>query len=296
MRLIIRGASAILILLLAACSASKKTADKKSAFNVTASGMQYMFGKDVKDGVNAKEGDFVEIHINTHYNDSLIFDSRQQNFNKPVTFPLSAPKFHGDLAEAIMMMSKGDSLVVKVAVDSIIAAKQKTQPWMKPGGFVTYRISLLSLKTQEQVNKENDAKTAGQLTADDNLLKDYFSKQNINPKKTASGLYYVITKEGSGAKPQPGQEVSVNYTGRLLNGTAFDSNTDPQFKHVEPFVFPIGRNRVIRGWDEGVALLNKGTKATFYIPSPLAYGANSPSASIPPNSILLFDVELIDIK
>ena len=88
----------------------------------------------------------------------------------------------------------------------------------------------------------------------------------------------------------------MNYTGRLLNGTSFDSNVDPQFKHQEPFSFMLGRNRVIRGWDEGLTLLNKGAKATFYIPSNLAYGPNSPSPAIPANSVLIFDIELIDIK
>ncbi len=279
-----------------ACSGSKKTTSKKNAFTKTASGMEYNLARDVKSGANAKEGDFVEIHIKTYYVDSLIFDSRANNFNKPVTFPLSNPKFHGDLAEAIMLMSAGDSIVARVAVDSIIAGKQKTQPWMKPGGVINYHISLLSIKTQEQVNKEADAANSNRLAADDQTLKEYFAKNNITAKKTSTGLYYVITKPGTGDNAKAGQTVYVNYTGRTLDGNVFDSSVDPKFKHAEPFAFLLGRNNVIRGWDECIALLNKGSKATLYIPSSLAYGTNSPNPAIPPNSILLFDVELVDAK
>jgi hypothetical protein len=226
----------------------------------------------------------------------LIFDSRKNNDGKPITFPLSELRFHGDLAEAIMMMSPGDSLIAKVLVDSIISGKQKVQPWMKPGGVITYYLKLESVKTQQQINKERDAEDATRNTADDAAIKDFFAKNNIKAQKTESGLYYFITKQGVGNNAKTDQTVYVNYTGRLLNGTSFDSNVDPQFKHQEPFSFMLGRNRVIRGWDEGLTLLNKGAKATFYIPSNLAYGPNSPSPAIPANSVLIFDIELIDIK
>ena len=88
----------------------------------------------------------------------------------------------------------------------------------------------------------------------------------------------------------------LNYTGKLMNGTLFDSNVDPKFNHVEPFSFPLGRGRVIRGWDEGIGYLKVGEKATLYIPSHMAYGANPPTDAIPPFSTLIFDVELVEIK
>lgn len=295
MKQIFYCACLVVVSMLAACSGSKKATSSKTSFTTSKSGMQYFLAKDLK-GTNAKDGDFVEIHINTHYGDSLIFDSRQNNGNKPVTFPLSAPKFHGDLAEALMLMSPGDSLVAQVAVDSIISANQRVQPWMKPGGFVTYRIYMLNVKTQEQVNKERDAGNSDRMALDDKALLEYFTKNNIKPNKTSSGLYYLITKNGEGDNAKAGQTVYVNYTGKTMDGNVFDSSVDPKFNHVEPFSFPLGKNNVIRGWDEGIALLNKGAKATLYIPSPLAYGANSPAASIPPNSILIFDVVLVDVK
>jgi len=284
------------LVLLAACSTSKK-GGKKTDYQKTASGMEYKMYRDNKTTTNAKETDFVELHIHTKYNDSLIFDSRANNNGKPVSFPVNKPRFNGDLAEALIMMSAGDSMIVKVPVDSIIAAQQKTQPWMKPGGKVTYIISMISVKTQEQVNKEKNMSNSEQFAIDDKIIFKYSADKRITGvQRTASGMYYTITQAGVGDKAKNGQTVYVNYTGRTLDGNVFDSSLDPKFKHVEPISFLLGKGNVIQGWDEGIALLNKGAKATLFIPSPLAYGKNSPMATIPANSILVFDVELVDLK
>ncbi|MBK7885670.1 MAG: FKBP-type peptidyl-prolyl cis-trans isomerase [Chitinophagaceae bacterium] len=86
----------------------------------------------------------------------------------------------------------------------------------------------------------------------------------------------------------------MNYTGKTLAGKVFDSNTDPQFQHVDPLVVNM-KGGVIRGWTDGLTLLKKGAKARFYIPSPLAYGAQGAGADIKPNEILIFDINVIDI-
>ena len=138
--------------------------------------------------------------------------------------------------------------------------------------------------------------TQAQRNADNGLLEQYFAKNQLHPSKTQSGLYYVIKQQGSGENAKPGKEVTVNYTGRLLNGKTFDSNTDPKFHHVQPFHFVLGMAEVIAGWDIGVQLLNVGSTATFYIPSALGYGPEGSGNVIPPNSILVFDVELTDIE
>jgi FKBP-type peptidyl-prolyl cis-trans isomerase FkpA len=130
---------------------------------------------------------------------------------------------------------------------------------------------------------------------EDNEIQAFLKANNLNATKTNSGLYYVITSEGKGDKPAMNDEVTMNYTGMFLDGNKFDSNIDSAFGHVSPFNFPLGVGRVIRGWDEGVALLKKGTKAKLILPSAIAYGANG-SGKIPANSVLQFDVELVDFK
>jgi FKBP-type peptidyl-prolyl cis-trans isomerase FkpA len=130
---------------------------------------------------------------------------------------------------------------------------------------------------------------------EDNEIQAFLKVNNLNGIKTNLGLYYVITSEGTGAMPTTNDEVSMNYTGMFLDGKKFDSNVDSTFGHVTPLNFPLGVGRVIRGWDEGIALLKKGTKAKFIIPSAIAYGVNG-SGQIPANTILQFDVELLDFK
>lgn len=109
---------------------------------------------------------------------------------------------------------------------------------------------------------------------------------------TDSGLRYKITEENSnGISPEAGDMVSVHYTGYLLDGTKFDSSIDRD----QPIEFPVGTGRVIPGWDEGIMLLKTGEKATLVIPSELAYGSRQ-TGPIPPNSILKFEVELLDVE
>jgi len=119
----------------------------------------------------------------------------------------------------------------------------------------------------------------------------YTSKKVDKPKtiKTASGLQYTINSMGNGPMAHIGDNVKVHYTGKLTNDTVFDSSV----KRGTPFEFPLGRGRVIKGWDEGISYLHVGDKATFVIPPALGYGDQA-AGPIPANSTLIFDVELIE--
>jgi peptidylprolyl isomerase len=110
-----------------------------------------------------------------------------------------------------------------------------------------------------------------------------------NAITTSSGLQYVEIVEGTGATPQKGQTVSVHYTGTLENGTKFDSSRD----RGQPFQFPLGAGRVIKGWDEGIASMKIGGQRKLIIPPDLGYGSQGAGGVIPPNATLLFDVELL---
>jgi len=271
-------------------------------FKTTPHGLDYYIAKDAP-GTTANVGDHVEMHITTHIKtssgaDSVLFDSRRVNNNQPVPFQVPPAQFNGDLNEGFSMLSAGDSAVFRVPMDSMFAKTGQPRPeWMPQGAKMEYEVAVVSVKTAAQVQKDAQEHEAKQKSADDQLLQDYFKKNKITGvKKTASGLYYKIDKPGTGELPKPGQNVSVNYTGKTTDGTPFDSNVDPKFQHVQPLSFPLGQGRVIRGWDEGVALMKKGTKATLYIPSGLAYGERSPSPLIPADAILIFDVEVTDIQ
>jgi FKBP-type peptidyl-prolyl cis-trans isomerase len=110
--------------------------------------------------------------------------------------------------------------------------------------------------------------------------------------RTASGLRYVDVAQGQGEEASPGRAATVHYTGWLTNGKKFDSSRD----HGEPFTFTIGAQQVIAGWDEGVAGMRVGGRRKLVIPADLGYGAAGAPPDIPPNAVLVFDVELIDVK
>lgn len=121
---------------------------------------------------------------------------------------------------------------------------------------------------------------------------EYVEKTWPEAKKTNTGLRYIIVQAGSGARPKAGENVSVLYTGRLLSGETFDQATDKD----KPFTFRVGREQVIRGWDQILPLMQVGEKRLVIIPPELAYGTRGQAPKIPRNAALVFTIELLEIK
>ncbi|MBI4228573.1 MAG: FKBP-type peptidyl-prolyl cis-trans isomerase [Deltaproteobacteria bacterium] len=116
-------------------------------------------------------------------------------------------------------------------------------------------------------------------------------KEKSKVLKTESGLEYIVLEEGNGSKPKNGEKVKVHYTGKLEDGTVFDSSV----KRGEPIEFILGVGQVIKGWDEGIADMKAGEKRQLIIPPELGYGAGGFPPIIPENATLIFDVELVEI-
>lgn len=270
-------------------------------YTMSPNGMEYKIIKDAPGDVKPKVGDFISAHLVSMLGDSVLFSTRQVLNNAPAEVQVMSQPVKGDVLEGFMYMTVGDSAIFRFSVDSLLKMPG-VQPasWMKAGigQKICYYTVLVGVKSAEDKQKEMAAAQEMQKGIDDKLIQDHLAKNSIKATKTESGLYYSVKKMGTGAVASKGDTVVVNYTGINLDGRKFDSNVDSAFGHPGvPFEFPLGMNRVIRGWDEGFGVLKKGTKATLYIPSGLAYGANSPDESrIPKNAILIFDVELVNVK
>lgn len=280
------------ILLFVTTLSSCKTGDYQS----TKSGLQYkVHNSQKKAGKKPVVGDMILIHLVVKTEkDSLLsssYDPMGMSAGKPIQVEVRKPESQADLMEAFMMLSQGDSATILVNSDSIFSAGQQRPPFIKEHEHIKYYVKLLEVMNKEEYLKKMQNEQMEQMKKDDALLQKYIQDKGLNAKKTESGLYYVIEKEGTGEQAVPGKTVSVHYTGTLLDGTKFDSSVD----RGQPFEFVLGQGRVIRGWDEGIALLKKGAKAKLLIPSSMAYGSRA-AGTIPANSPLIFDVELLDVK
>ncbi len=162
---------------------------------------------------------------------------------------------------------------------------------------IVYEIELMSAKTKAAYDKEladkkskaeEDAKKAK--TDEAAKISQYVKSNNISVTPTASGLYYIETQKGSGAKAEKGKKVQVNYKGYLFDGQVFDQSKG------KPIEFMLGQGSVIRGWDEAISMMSEGGKAKLIIPSALAYGPDgSPGSLITPYCPLVFEVELVKV-
>jgi FKBP-type peptidyl-prolyl cis-trans isomerase FkpA len=266
--------------------------NSKDEFKTTADGVQYKVVEE-GNGVKVDSGKVAEILISQYLETA---DSIYQEMKFPgaqgaeIQNPSQNP-----MLKAFMLGKVGDSLTIKIPNTGQL--RKMTPPNLPDSAWLRMEIRILSVEEKEtyeaRKKKEMEEKILTQESDDDTAIQAYMKANGIeNAQKTESGLYYVITEEGNGEKPEVGGEVEVHYTGTLLDGTKFDSSVDRD----QTFKFPLGMGRVIPGWDEGIALLSKGSKGVLLIPSHLGYGARGGGAKIPPFTPLKFDVELISFS
>ncbi len=177
---------------------------------------------------------------------------------------------------------EGQGVVNSISQNDIIESLKIIRVGSSAESFNAAKVFASSEEIRLKKMEEEKAKQEKELAT---LVTDDF-------EKTSSGLFYKIETNGTGDFPTNGQSVKVHYKGSLLDGTVFDSS----YSRNQPIEFSLGIGQVIKGWDEGIALLNKGAKATFIIPSDLAYGSAGAGGVIPPDATLKFEVELVDFS
>ncbi len=283
--------------------------------------------KKAKDGTEYKivsgkgklltTGSIMEMNNVIKYGDSLLVSSYEQGM--PAFQPYDTANYPPLYKEIFKTVHVGDSIIVRTSTDTILKDPQtKMQaPWMKPGKFITYVYTIKnSYASQEEAEKARallipkaeaiqKAKKDELAKKDDKVIQDYLAKNNIKATKGPLGTYVEIIQPGTGPNIDTTVVVKVNYTGKSLAGIVFDSNTQPSTdperrSHLEPLNVNLTNDpslgtKVIPGWNDGLMQLNKGAKARFFIPSGIAYGPQALNAQVGPNSILMFDIEVLDI-
>lgn len=294
-------------LFVAACSGSKETPSGYK-FNVVRKG----------DGVKIDSGKFVVMNLLfMDGKDSVWNDSKKNGFPAVIQMQGTVPK--GDaVLEVIKMMSKGDSVVFKVSAKKLFenTFRQPLPFSVDSASTFTFQIGLSAVLNQEEMNKlqteliakQNEKMLQDQkvqLEKDITAIDDFLKAKNVTAQTTTSGLRYIITKPGIGENAKAGQQVKIDYLGYLLNGKYFDTSIESEAKRnniltqgrsYSPLELTVGAQQVIPGWEEAIQLMNKGSKMTVYIPSTLAYGNQRRGEVIAENSVLVFDMELIEVK
>lgn len=288
---------------LASCNGGFKKGDAGLLYNIIVD----------KAGPSIQPGDFIAVNfIIKNDADSVLASSYETGNPAPQIVQKSNAK--GDVISGLMLLSEGDSAVFKTNIDSLTKGAPR-QAGLK-GKYMVYVIKVE--KVIAKGNLSDDVfkgrymayfKSMGDAAKKQEpiKMKKYITDNNLKVTTTASGLNYVITKEGTGPKPALGDSVVVNYVGKFVNGKVFDTNIkDEAVKgkipinpmdagKFKPAHMVIGPNRVIEGWNEGLPLMSKGSKATFVVPSSLGYGEQG-YQSIPPFTPLVFEIELIDFS
>ncbi|MEN9338983.1 MAG: hypothetical protein RIQ62_295 [Bacteroidota bacterium] len=274
-------------LVLALCSLN---ACKNNKFTKLKSGLEYKILKKGKGDKKITVGSMITMNVVTRLRDSVLYDTYVMNNKQPVPVTVSMPSFNGDLMEGLPMLAEGDSAIFMVPADSMARGGQ-LPPFIKKGDKLAYTVKIVSVSSAAEYQKKQQEADEQQKVTDDKLIQDYIAANHIQAQKTPSGIYYTIQKAGNGKHPIATDKVKVQYKGSLMDGKVFDSS----YEKGEPVEFAL--NQVIPGWTEGIQLFEEGGKGQLIIPSPLAYGKNPPPGSgIEPNSVLIFDIELLKIN
>ncbi len=258
----------VIIGVLSACAVKKQNNSKIVGKEITTdSGLKYTVNS-AGSGTRAKAGDIVKVHYTGKLTDGTIFDSSVQR-NKPFQFKLGEGQVIAGWDEGISQLYVGDKATI--TIPSELGYGDRDMGKIPPNSTLVFDVELLSV-----TEPVKPFETAGKDTV-----------------TTESGLQYIkLNENGEGKQAEAGDMVYVHYSGFLQDGKLFDSSVERD----EPFVFPLGQGKVIRGWDEGISLLREGEKAKFIIPSDLAYGERGYPPVIPQNATLIFDVELLTVQ
>ncbi|MEO1653717.1 MAG: FKBP-type peptidyl-prolyl cis-trans isomerase [Bacteroidota bacterium] len=245
-------------------------------------------------GRKIKLKDFVTFHlVTTTQQDSLL---RSTYRSQPLIKEISIDDYNyadkGFMEEMLMQLSVGDSATFLVNSGDLFQAIKRKRPTFLPAdSYLKYHFKILKTQNELEIKRDRDEVVFQQMKADQKLIAPFIAKNYPKAKKKYSGLWYDIQVEGEGDFARENDVVAVRYEGRFLDGQVFASS-DRDGRHFE---FPVNQGFAIKGLDEGIMLLKEGGKATFIIPSGLAFAAEGLGDKVGPHTVVVYDIELIEI-
>jgi FKBP-type peptidyl-prolyl cis-trans isomerase len=240
----------------------------------TKTGLRYIITQS-GEGEAPGEGDKLTLNLKFTLADGTVVDDSSKN-EDPLVIPVGENLRLDGLTEGIAGMKKGEHRTL-VIPHKLGFGESGAGADIPPFATLIFQLEIIDVKSDKNLIEVLIAK----------LKKDHPKAELVTTK---SGLRYVVTKAGAGEKVGNGKKIKAHYTGRLLDGTEFDSSV----KRGVPFEFVVGTGQVIKGWDEALSDMTKGEKRTLIIPHALAYGERGRPPLIPPAATLVFDVELVD--
>ena len=279
-------------------------------FKQTKSGLMYKFEETNKSGEQPKVGDVIVGEMIFRLdNDTLL--NTQGDPQRLLMIRDSVFKGY-DIDEGLLMMHVGDKAIFAIYADSVA---KYFQPNQLPGSYKAdsgmvfyYEIKLTDIVTKQEIEQEQanfQTEMEERKANEPEAIAKYVADNNITAQPNADGMYIVVNKRGNGPKVATGKTVKINYTGRLLDGTMFDSSVESDAKEggiyeanrpYMPLEYTVGQMSLIKGWEDGVMDQPEGTKLTLVMPSSLAYGERGGGKLIPPFSPLRFDLEIVSVK
>jgi FKBP-type peptidyl-prolyl cis-trans isomerase FkpA len=263
------------------------------------------------DGVAVATGQFLVMDILLRDSkDSVWFNTADSDYPAVLAAPDQSMVKDGGEFGVFKTLTKGDCVTFKVSANTVFTkTRQRPVPdGVDTASLFTYVVNLKDVWNEEQIQKfqaeisrESQRK---QMAKDSVLIQNYIKENNLETKRTPSGIHYVVLKEGKGELAAPEKVASIHYAGFSLDGKIFDTSLAAVAKannfnnggRNEPYPVTVKRGQVIQGWHDMIQMMNKGMKVRAIIPSHLAYGPQGNGPVIPPNAILIFDMELTDIK
>ncbi len=234
----------------------------------TPSGLKYKL-LEMGSGKKVTAGDMVTVHYTGTLPDGTKFDSSKDR-NQPFSFKVGGQQVIAGWDEGLQLLQVGDKAIL--TIPAALGYGERAMGKIPANSTLIFEIEVIDSKAP--------------------VVAVPFNIEGKEVLTTPSGLKYVYIEKGNGPKAEAGKTVDVHYTGYLMDGRKFDSSVE----RGDPISFPLGQGMVIKGWEEGIALMKVGDKMRLIIPSELAYGPNGAGGVIPPNATLLFDVELVGVK